>query len=239
MKENKTISVNADVLMTAVQTITSHHPEWAKTQAWLIYLSKLIEPISPVNSDSPKLDLSNLFATYKEIDESELTGRVANELETLRSAYRRDPSQFSEEAVTQLQIVNSYIQTACDFEMELEDASYIVDRNDADELISRLDQLAAMLDEKSRLFLRIQKEIRELVERRQKLPSGAERLQSRKLAQARFTLEAQKKRCGHNGCDSLLTLREGNGRYFWGCKRFPDCWGRRPLTKEERQLIET
>ena len=178
MKENKTISVNADVLMTAVQTITSHHPEWAKTQAWLIYLSKLIEPISPVNSDSPKLDLSNLFATYKEIDESELTGRVANELETLRSAYRRDPSQFSEEAVTQLQIVNSYIQTACDFEMELEDASYIVDRNDADELINALDQLAPCLTRNPDYSSEYRKKY-ELIERRQKLPSGAERLQSK------------------------------------------------------------
>lgn len=238
MNENKTISVNADVLATAVQTITSHHPEWMKTQAWLIHLSKLIEAISSVHSDTSKLDLSELFATYKEIDESELTGRVTDELETLRSAYRRDPSQFSEEAVTQLQIVNSYIQTACDFEFALEDASHIVDRNDTDELVSRLDQLAAMIDEKSQLFLRIQKEIRELIERRQKLPSGGERLQSRKLAQARFTLEAQKKQCGHNGCDSLLTLREGNGSYFWGCKRFPECWGRRNLTKEESRLLK-
>ena len=53
----------------------------------------------------------------------------------------------------------------------------------------------------------------ELAERRRSLPSGAERQQSRKLAQARFTLEAKKKRCDYKG-DSMLTLREGNGSYF-------------------------
>lgn len=122
--------------------------------------------------------------------------------------------------------------------MCLEDAAYIVDRNDADVLSGRMEALAGLVDEKSRLFLRIQKEVRELAERRRSLPSGAEREQSRKLAQARFTLEAKKKRCDDHGCDSMLTLREGNGNYFWGCKKFPTCWGRKSLNKEERKLLE-
>ena len=238
MKKDQSISVDAEILITAVQTITSHHPEWMESEAWLTHLAKLVE-IEGSTSPSSSLDLSHLFSTYQEIDETQLTGRIADELEGLRAAYRKDPSQFSDEAVNQLQIVNSYIQTANDFEMCLEDAAYIVDRNDADDLSGRMEALAGLVDEKSRLFLRIQKEVRELAERRRSLPSGTERQQSRKLAQARFTLEAKKKRCDYKGCDSMLTLREGNGSYFWGCKKFPECWGRRSLTKEERKLIET
>ena len=238
MTNDQSISVDAEILITAVQTIKYHHPEWMETEAWLTHLSKLVE-IEDSTSHSSSLDLSNLFSTYKEIDETELAGRIADELEELRTAYRKDPSQFSDEAVTQLRIVNSYIQTARDFEMCLEDADFIVDRNDVDDLSVRLVGLAGLIDEKSQLFLRIQKEVRELAERSRSLPSGTERQQSRNLAQARFTLEAKKKRCNHKGCDSTLTLREGSGSYFWGCKKFPECWGRRPLTKEERKLIET
>lgn len=238
MKKDQSILVDAEILVAAVQTIKSHHPEWMESEAWLTHLAKLVE-IEVSTSPSSSLGLSHLFSTYQEIDETELTGRISDELEGLRTAYRKDPSQFSEQAVNQLKIVNSYIQTANDFEMCLEDAAYIVDRNDADDLSGRLEALAGLVDEKSRLFLRIQKEVRELAERRRSLPPGAERQQSRKLAQARFTLEAQKKICGHKGCDSMLTLREGSASFFWGCKNFPECWGRRPLTKDEQKLLST
>ena len=238
MTKDHSISVDAEILITAVQKITSHHPEWLESETWLTHLAKLLE-MKGSTPPSSSLDLSHLFSTYQEIDETQLTGRVADELEGLRAAYRKDPSQFSDETVNQLQIINSYIQTANDFEMCLEDGAFIVDRNDADDLSERLEALAGLVDEKSRLFLRIQKEVRGLAERRRSLPSGTERQQSRKLAQARFTLEAQKKRCDHKGCNSMLTLREGNGSYFWGCKKFPEWGGRRPLTKDEQKLLST
>lgn len=38
-------------------------------------------------------------------------------------------------------------------------------------------------------------------------------------------------------CDNSLIIREGNGIYFWGCPDFPDCWGKRYLTKEEEDWI--
>lgn len=38
-------------------------------------------------------------------------------------------------------------------------------------------------------------------------------------------------------CDQKLIVREGNGAYFWGCKDFPKCWGRRYFTKEENEYI--
>lgn len=39
-------------------------------------------------------------------------------------------------------------------------------------------------------------------------------------------------KCNHN-----LTIREGKGTYFWGCPDFPNCWGKRFLTKEEQSWI--
>ena len=38
-------------------------------------------------------------------------------------------------------------------------------------------------------------------------------------------------------CDHKLIIREGKGTYFWGCPNFPDCWGKRWLTKEEEIWI--
>ena len=80
MTNDQSISVDAEILITAVQTIKYHHPEWMETEAWLTHLSKLVE-IEDSTSHSSSLDLSNLFSTYKEIDETELTGRIADELE--------------------------------------------------------------------------------------------------------------------------------------------------------------
>jgi len=38
-------------------------------------------------------------------------------------------------------------------------------------------------------------------------------------------------------CSNKLIIRQGNGTYFWGCPDFPDCWGKRWLTKEEEAWI--
>ena len=38
-------------------------------------------------------------------------------------------------------------------------------------------------------------------------------------------------------CSNKLIVRQGNGTYFWGCPDFPDCWGKRWLTKEEEAWI--
>lgn len=238
MATTKLIQVDLEILKSAVSAIQKQHPDWATSEDWLQHLIGLVDQ-NLAATPSQELDLSKLFSIYKEIGESELAVRIASEIEVLRVAYRKNPAQFSAEAVEELQVINSYVQTASDFALELEDMNRIVDKNDADDLLERFEKLALQVDEQSRLFLRIKKEIRELLERRQNLPSGAARQTSRKLAQARFTLEAKRKRCDHKSCDSMLTLREGNGSYFWGCKKFPECWGRRSLTKEERKLIET
>lgn len=38
-------------------------------------------------------------------------------------------------------------------------------------------------------------------------------------------------------CAKSMIIREGNGSYFWGCPDFPECWGKRWLTKEEEQWL--
>lgn len=38
-------------------------------------------------------------------------------------------------------------------------------------------------------------------------------------------------------CSNKLIIRQGNGTFFWGCRDFPDCWGKRWLTKEEEAWI--
>jgi len=35
-----------------------------------------------------------------------------------------------------------------------------------------------------------------------------------------------------------MVLREGGGTFFWGCRTFPTCWGKRYLTKDELSLFE-
>ena len=46
-------------------------------------------------------------------------------------------------------------------------------------------------------------------------------------------------RCPEVGCAGRLILRRGNGRFFWGCERYPACRSSHPADQETGKLIGT
>lgn len=133
--------------------------------------------------------------------------------------------------------ITKYCATATEFSLIMEDVPFIADRGACDELIGDFEQLGAALEQESILFQRIQKEIRGLLESRASLPTGAQHLKEKALEDARRKLDQNAPTCGHRGCASQMTIREGKGNFFWGCKTFPNCFGRKFLSKAELDMI--
>ena len=153
------------------------------------------------------------------------------QLEALSSA----PSSSKERQLA-TEIIK-YFLTATEFSLIMEDAPSIPDQVACDELIAELEQLGASLDQESILFKRIRKEIRGLIESRADLPTGAQHQRAMALDKARRKLDQNAPKCGHRGCASQMEIKESKGDFFWGCKTFPNCWGRKFLTKAERDII--
>ena len=90
------------------------------------------------------------------------------------------------------------------------------------------------LDEKlqgTKIQLRIQKKIREIKTKSMNMQTLHEVEASAKLRQAMVSLDIEAPNC--KKCGSKMVLRVGNDKYFWGCEKFPECWSRQSLKKEE------
>ncbi|HID49962.1 MAG TPA: hypothetical protein EYP40_10205 [Chromatiales bacterium] len=82
---------------------------------------------------------------------------------------------------------------------------------------------------------RIRKEIRELLEKRASLPSRAMDRHAAELRRAVSALNDHARICAR--CGSRMVLREGPYGFFWGCIRFPECWGKERLRAHERARL--
>lgn len=51
------------------------------------------------------------------------------------------------------------------------------------------------------------------------------------------TLEIHAPQC--TKCNKRMVVRDSSNGYFWGCSTYPDCWGKRILTKEEQLWLDT
>ncbi|MDA0958821.1 MAG: hypothetical protein O2936_13345 [Proteobacteria bacterium] len=192
---------------------------------------------------------SQQASSNQQLTEEQLQGILEECRKNNESIIQRDIARFipqlelltstpssSEEQQLATEITN-YFFTATEFSLTMEDVPFIEDQGACDELIAELEQLGSSLDQESILFKRIQKEIRGLIESRADLPTGAQHQKARTLNEARKKLDRNAPICGHRGCTSQMTIREGKGDFFWGCKTFPNCWGRKFLSKAERDMI--
>ena len=166
----------------------------------------------------------------KETNEEFLLEEGQRRLNELRQLWRASKSAYSTDDVSNLKKAASQlnaVQMFCDEEEEFE---YISDKDDANDVIGRLYPIVEALDSLA-VAGRVQKEIRELLERMKTMPTSAAKHRSAALNQAiqRLTAKAPNCRKGHG----RMVLREGNGSHFWGCSTFPKCWSKRWLTKNE------
>lgn len=180
--------------------------------------------------------LSLLFLVESETDERALVREGSRGLEELRRLWRDHKSEYSEENIAQLRLVAEQIEAVRQFIEEEEEFEYIKDRDEVDEVIARLYPLVEATS-KMAVAGRIQKEIRELLERRATMPSKAKLIQSAARAQAIRRLTTDAPVCKAHEDDHKMVLREGPFGFFWGCPTFPNCWHRKQLThKEQAQL---
>ena len=152
-------------------------------------------------------------------------------MEQVRELTGDGAMELSETLLKQVTKINDYVLAAEEFKLALQDIPYAIDQTAADELMTWLQEIAAPLDQESILFRRIDKEVRELLERRSKLPTGAEREISQQLASAHRKIQNQAPTCGFRGCRQKMLLRDGKYGLFWGCLNFPKCWGTKNFLK--------
>jgi len=157
-------------------------------------------------------------------------------IETLRATWKEHKPEFSQDNINSLQKSASQLEAISEFIDEEEDFKYIDNVDDADETIGRLYPLIELTDNLA-VSGRIQKEIRELIERKDKLPSRALKQQDVELKNAINKLSANAPDCKRQDCGCKMVLRQGNGSFFWGCSSFPKCWGKQWLKKEELELL--
>ena len=175
-----------------------------------------------------------------EINENTLLEDGRNYLNELRDAWRDNKSEYSDEDIESLRLAASQLDAVEQFIEEEEEFEYISDRDDVDEVIARLYPL---VEATSKLAVagRIQKEIRELVQRKQEMPTKASRQRSAKIANAIRSLSADAPECPNPDHKNPIkfVLREGPpGYFFWGCPTFPQCWWKRNLSRKEQTLFD-
>lgn len=185
-----------------------------------------------MNIKSTILELQSLL--YEGTDESLIVRVGAQKLEHLRNHWRANKESFSEEDNSSLKQIGKRIDALKRFTEELEEFPYLATKEEIDDVLGNLYHIVDEVNE-LKVAGRVQKEIRELVERKPGLPSRAASDKDRAKKKAMATLQSAAPTC--NKCDNIMILREGNGDYFWGCSTFPTCWGKKFLVKDERSAL--
>lgn len=163
------------------------------------------------------------------VSERDLLDALKPRLARLRESYKRDPSRFTPSDIDNLRSIQPIISALEDFESFIEEKA-------SDENPQRL---SGWIAELRRISLacqglaideRIRKEVRELSEIERSRPN-----QTPALDRVVRGLQREASHC--RKCGSKLILREGDHGYFWGCSRFPDCFGKAGLTLDQARKL--
>ena len=163
-------------------------------------------------------------------DEKSLVSYSETILESLRQAWQTDRKQFTEDDVKTLKKIRYQLCTLKMFLQEQEGLSDIDTLEDAEEVIPRLYSILNHLDGLA-VTGRVRKEIRELIERKETMPSESERKKSLEHSIAINQLSRNAPLCIK--CGHLMVLRKGEDSYFWGCSIFPQCRKTQQLMQSE------
>ncbi len=166
--------------------------------------------------------------------ERDLLAAVDQSLLALRHAYARNRAEFSAETVSFLVTVRTLHDTLPQFIDALEEKECIATREDAEDLMVRLDELGADL-RPFRVAMRVDKEVRELAAAARNLPPAAAVAATSDQRERVLFLEREAPPCSRCGAPRVIRGRP-SGR-FWGCSTFPGCWSRRWLSKAENELL--
>ncbi|MFC1578238.1 hypothetical protein ACFL36_04415 [Thermodesulfobacteriota bacterium] len=170
----------------------------------------------------------------REINEEILLSKGEELIDSLRNCWKSQKDKFAEDDVQLLIKMSSQLASIQEFTEILEDFPYLTVKEDVDETIGALFSVVEKVEGLA-VAARIHKEIRELMEKKASLPFQESREKNVKLSNAITRLESNAPTC--KKCGERMVIRGGNGAYFWGCSMFPQCWGKRWLSKVEVNLL--
>ncbi len=175
------------------------------------------------------------IVVHSEFNENKLIEKGNELLDSLRQCWRSQKNEFTETDIQLLQRISLSIEAVQEFSEVLEEFQYVTDKEDVDEIIGSLYSVLEKIEGLA-VKARVQKEIRELLEKRANLPTRESLVSDLKLSRAISQLDSSNRVC--KKCGARMVIREGASGYFWGCSTFPRCWGKSCLTKEERNIIQ-
>lgn len=169
-----------------------------------------------------------------EIDEKIIVAEAGALMDSLRQSWPLYKAEFTYEDIENLKIIGRQIKALQAFLEEKEDLCDIDTQEDAIEAIEHLHSIAETLKNLA-VSKRIQKEIRDLSQRKFQMPSYPEKQEPAIATSVLQKLYNKTPACPK--CGLHMVIREGGETLFWGCQRFPDCWGKRRLNKRELDLL--
>lgn len=169
-----------------------------------------------------------------ELNEKILAESGERLLQELRKAWKTQRAEFTNEDVATLKKLADQISAVKNFIEEQDEFRYISTIEESDEIIDRLYSIIEILKD-LKIAGRIRKEIREMIERQSNLPPQAESVRSAAIKGAVTRLLSNSPQCPK--CGGQMQLRGKNEDFFWGCSKFPNCWGKKQLSKTELALL--
>ena len=167
-------------------------------------------------------------------NEHELSELIEQNLSKLRVIYRNNRSQFSEATIIFLSGARAVSEDLREFIDTIQDKDWVRTRDDAQELASRFAELAERL--KAHLVSkRCVKEARELSQRTRSLRAASEIEGNAERHRTIAHLELRAPTCPK--CKTKMTVRESASGLFWGCRRFPGCFGKLRLSTEDAESL--
>jgi ribosomal protein L17 len=167
-------------------------------------------------------------AIASEVRSAELKVEIESTLQELRSAYRTQREAFTPDVIAYLSSAARLPSALTELEEALEESASVRYRDEAEELITRYQDLAVQLRETA-IIPTVETKARRLHEVLHSLPSRSQVESTAVRRQAETRVQQSAPHCP--SCTKRMLLRQGdNGGYFWGCSQFPSCYGRKHLT---------
>lgn len=177
-------------------------------------------------------DLKRL--TYTEVNEKNIIEKGKSIFDDISEQMGNNRSQFSDPQIELIDDLTDIRKVLKRFVEEQADFAHIATREEVDEVVGRLYEVVERVEGLA-VEGRVNKEIRELVERKASLPHEAGMKKSSELQSAIRRLSGNSPPCYK--CGKIMVLRDSEHGYFWGCSTFPTCFAKKSLTKKERDEI--
>jgi hypothetical protein len=167
-------------------------------------------------------------------NEHQLIDLIDRCLSLLRASYKERRNEFTEETILFLKSLSPIRDALHEFIENVGEKEWIRTREDAQEIVTQFSELRDQLSPHL-VAKRVDKEIREVIEKIQSLPFATVVAIKTELQYRIIQLESKEQPC--QKCGSKMMLRESQNGYFWGCSIFPRCFSKRWLSTKQYNFL--